>query len=117
MIVSNGIDIVSVNSLKNVSNYKKIFTSNELEYFESHKSIQTKAGVYAAKEAVLKSLGVALNVYSLLLIEVVHINYKPFLKFYGELNEYIKKEGLEFSLSISHDEDYAVASVICYKVN
>lgn len=86
-----------------------MFTSNELEYFASHKSIETKAGVFTAKEDLLKSLGVNLIVYSILDIEVLHNNGMPYFNFY-------KKERLKFSLSITHDEVYAVASVVCYTI-
>ena len=109
-MITNGIDIVRVESINKIKKLSSVFTSSELEYFASHKSIETKAGVFAAKEALLKSLGVNLSVYSILDIEVLHNNV------YGKLSEYIKKERLKFSLSITHDEVYAVASVVCYTI-
>ena len=114
-MISNGIDIIRVNRRERIKHLDKIFTLNELEYFKEHKALETKAGMYAAKEALLKSLGVSLNVYSFLDIEVIHNNYRPYFVFHNKLEEYIKKESLNFSLSISHDGEYAVASVICYK--
>lgn len=115
-MITNGIDIVRVESINKIKKLSSMFTSSELEYFASHKSIETKAGVFAAKEALLKSLGVNLSVYSILDIEVLHNNGMPYFNFYGKLSEYIKKERLKFSLSITHDEVYAVASVVCYTI-
>lgn len=112
-MISNGIDIIKTDRLSSIKHLDKIFTSNELEYFKEHKSLETKAGVYASKEALLKSLGISLNVYSLLDIEVVHSTNGPYFVFYNELDKYIKKESLKFSLSISHDGEYTIASVIC----
>lgn len=114
-MINNGIDIIKVNRIESIKYLDKLFTLNELEYFKEHKSLETKAGIYAAKEALLKSVGVSLNVYSFLDIEVLHIGYKPYFVFHNKLEEYIKKESLNFSLSISHDGEYAIASVICYK--
>ena len=57
-MITNGIDIVRVKSINKIKKLSSVFTSSELEYFASHKSIETKAGVFAAKEALLKSLGV-----------------------------------------------------------
>lgn len=115
-MITNGIDIVKVEDINKIKKLSSVFTSSELEYFVSHKSLETKAGVFAAKEALLKSLGVNLSVYSILDIEVLHNNGAPYFNFYGKLSEYIKKERLKFSLSITHNEDYAVASVVCYTI-
>ena len=114
--MSNGIDIVEINRFKDLINNKsfleKIFTQKELEYIKKRDfSLNTIAGLYASKEAFLKSVKKGINNYELKNIEILHDeNNAPYIL----LNEKIEKE-LKYkniSLSISHDKDYAVASVL-----
>ncbi len=117
--MTNGIDIVQISRFKdlieNENFMKKVFTTNELEYF---KKIDFKpesiAGVYAAKEALLKALKGTLSTIDFKDIEVAHENSGcPYFQFYNELKEKVKTRS--FSLSISHDGDYAIASVISFE--
>lgn len=118
-MISNGVDIIKIDRLKKViSNeklYNNIFTENEQKYFKLRSnSLETLAGMFAAKEAVLKSMHVGLEAYKLSDIEINHDNYVPYLTFYGEIKKEIEARNLNFTLSISHDGDYAIAFVISF---
>ena len=116
-MISIGTDLVKCERLKNIKLIDKIFTPKEIEYFKTHRSHETIAGMYAAKEALLKSLKCGLDSYSFLDIEVLH-NQKtpyPYFNFYGPLKKEIDKNEFQFDLSISHDGEYATAVVICYQ--
>lgn len=115
-----GVDLIKSERIKNIKHPEKIFTTNELTYLETHRSVDTKAGMYAAKEALLKTLKCGLEGYSFLEIEVLHNNPGtpyPYFNFYGKLKKEIEENHYKFDLSISHDGDYAIATVIRYKDN
>lgn len=100
-----GTDIIRISriekSLKNSRFIEYVFTQNEIEHC---KNAQSFAGVFAAKEAYFKALGTGINI-RLNAIEISHNeNGKPFIK------------GVEKSdVSISHDGDYAIASVVLWE--
>ncbi len=119
-MIQIGVDLVKTERMINLKHLDKIFTEHELAYLNNHRSIDTKAGMYAAKEALLKSLKCGLEGYSFLEIEVLHNDPGtpyPYFNFYGNLKKEIDKNQYKFDLSISHDGDYAIATVILYKSN
>lgn len=99
-----GTDIIRIHRVEracqNEHFRERVYTEAELEYC---KTPQSFAGLYAAKEAYLKALGVGIE-RRLNTIEIDHDELgKPFLK------------GVENSdLSISHDGDTAIATVILW---
>lgn len=102
-MISNGIDLVKVDRI-NDKLCNKVFNENELKYI--NESSITAAGMFAAKEALLKAIKKGIDSYSLKDIEISHDNKAPFFTFHGELdylNDY------DISVSISHDGEYAVA--------
>lgn len=110
-----GVDLVLIERFNNISKnfINKYFTTNEINYINSkNRNTETIAGIYAAKEAFLKSIGVAFNKYALKDIEILHDNGRP----YFNIKETIKKEidKNNFSLSISHEDKYVIAFVISY---
>jgi holo-[acyl-carrier protein] synthase len=121
MIYGHGIDIVSVdrikNSIGNNSRFKsKLFTSRETEYCESRKnSEQSFAGIFAVKEAFLKALGTGLSHdIKWLEMEVSHNPIgKPELNINEKANEQLYERKIkQIHISISHEKDYAIGSVI-----
>lgn len=101
---SIGTDIVKISrieeSIKSPSFLKKIFTESEKEYC---KKAENFAGIFAAKEAYFKALGTGIKM-PVTQIEVLHDDLgKPY--FNGIDN---------CDLSISHDGEYAVATVIIW---
>lgn len=119
MILLNGIDIVKISRFeKIVTNnklMKKLFSPSEITFFNSKKKpVQNAAASFAAKEAFSKALGTGIREFNLTDISVRHNSLgKPYFEFSETLKEIIKKMGYEsFELSISHEKEYAVASVI-----
>lgn len=107
-----GVDIVDINRFKNINNnfLVKTFTKDEIKYIESTgSSLSTIAGLYAAKEAFLKAIKKGLQYTELRNIEVYHIKGAPFIKCHFN-DDIISNKTI--SLSISHDGDYALASVL-----
>ncbi len=99
-----GTDIVKISriekSIERASFLKDVFTEKEAEYC---KTSQSFAGIFAAKEAYFKALGTGINT-RLKNLEVLHNESgKPY--FNGIDN---------CDLAISHDGDYAVATVILW---
>ncbi len=117
MKISTGIDIIDINRIKekfskNEDFKKRIFTEYELEQVEGIEIEYTVlAGKWAAKEAFSKALGTGigseLDWKDLSILN--DISGKPEIKISEKLAKkyYIK----EISLSISHEKNYAIASV------
>lgn len=102
-----GCDIVKVaritKLLENKSVYEKIFQKSELARFES----QHLAGIFAGKESVLKALGIESHRW--LDIEIINEkNGKPIVKLANSLHD---ENIVSMDISISHEDDYAIAFV------
>ena len=108
-----GIDMIEISRIssaieKNPQFLNKVFSEEEISYsFQKQKAAESLAGFFAAKEAYLKYTGEGIKKSVLPLISVGHTDDgQPFLSAYG------KK--LDVSLSISHNNETAVA-VVCGK--
>jgi holo-[acyl-carrier protein] synthase len=122
MIYGTGIDIVDISRFDrflergNQPLLNRLFTPGERGYCSGRKnSAQHYALRFAAKEAFLKALGTGLRGgLSWQDIEVVHDgNGKPELRFTGIAERYVAENYVSRSfLSLSHDGNCAVASVI-----
>lgn len=109
-----GCDIVDINRFKKIVEHDKkvalrnLFSDHELNSTDSVKSL---AGIFAAKEAVIKAL--ELNAGSWKLIEIIkQSNGKPVIK----LLDFFDKNIISHDVSISHDGDYAFATT-CFLLN
>jgi len=96
-----GIDIIEIEriekAMKTHAFLKKVYSENERQWLAG-KAAQSWAGVFAAKEALVKAGGGVLSDY-----EIGHeVSGKPIVK---------SAKG-EFSISISHCEKYATAIAI-----
>ncbi len=124
MRILQGVDIVQVSKMERVllahpGLASEIFTEGERDYcFKKSKPHQHLAGRFAAKEACLKALGLGLSGEgidgALQEIEVVAgISGKPALRVRGRVESTgRRKKVYQYTVSISHSGDYAVASVI-----
>lgn len=112
-----GVDIVEVKRFADMQNQtgflKKYFAQSEIDYIiKKGNRTQTIAGLYAAKEAVLKALGIGIGAgIRLNELCVLHDSAgKPFVEVNAQLNYYLNlKNCNSVAISISHDGGYAVA--------
>lgn len=96
-----GVDLVDIDKFSSKSNIRKIFTENEISHAESKvNTSESLAGIFAAKEAVIKAFG--FNLYYILRkkIEIVYEKSKPIA--------YINGQKSMADVSISHDGSYAI---------
>lgn len=106
-----GIDIIEISRIKkavekNGKFLTKVFSENEIEYFEKNGGrFEVLAGFYAAKEAFVKCRKTGIRGTKLSQISIEHQNQgAPFIVFNGITQQ--------MDVSISHDKTHAVA-VVC----
>lgn len=116
--MKTGTDIVYIPRMEKIFNnertFKKIFTDTEIARFKSIKNtLESMAGTFATKEALIKALQLGIDQVNLLDIEVIHDEKGvPSIVLHNELINTLKDSKITFS--ISHDKDYAIANVIIY---
>ena len=117
-----GIDIVLISRLSdkvgNSGFYDKLLNTVEKNYILTQKSanktgeLKSLAGFFAAKEAILKALGVGItNGYGFLDVIIDHDLFgAPVVMLSEKLEKLLKtKKKTRVDISISHDGDYATA--------
>ena len=109
-----GTDIVRVKRFENKPFfhnqrfYKKIFLDSEIKYCLNHNDYAIHfSGKFAVKESVKKSISKNVNFLD---IETYHIDSKPNVKLKNNQN-------YNFLVSISHEKEFAVATVISENFN
>jgi holo-[acyl-carrier protein] synthase len=117
-----GIDIVEIKRLSRVSKkwgdgfLNKVYTDRELSYARSKRfPYQHLAARFAAKEAIFKALGeVEKDFVGWRNVEILNDAYgKPVVHWHGAAEEARKKRKLKnVVVSLSHTENYAVASAM-----
>lgn len=116
MIIGSGIDIVEVRRIREVVNrwgdkfLNRVFTDRELDYCNLKGSFkfQSLAARFAAKEAIVKALGRK----DLALKDIEVLNDGDGKPTVGKRS----KNGMsQILLSISHTDEYAVASALVVK--
>jgi len=121
LIIGCGIDLVSIKRIENIvrrwgDNFIcRIFTPLEQEYCEKKgNKYQSYAGKFAAKEALLKALGLGLRGVNWKEIEVINDNLgQPIIKTSGRLKGITSNKKVDkYFLTISHTKEYALAEVI-----
>ena len=122
MIIGCGIDLVKIERIEKIikkwgDNFtSRIFTLLEREYCEKKKGnkYQSYAGRFAAKEALLKSLGLGLRGVNWKEIEIENNELgQPIIETSGKLKNIASVKGVsKCFITISHTKDYAIAQVI-----
>ena len=113
-----GIDILEVERINKIkaSHLSQIFTENEINYANLTSSKEQRlAGIFCAKEAFLKALGIGVrNGIDLTEIEICHNdNGSPIYKVSLKVEDVLKSLNIvEFELSISHTDNLATAICI-----
>jgi len=114
MIKGIGIDIIEIDRIKDaISTHgdkflSRIFTAKEISYCSIRKKLKFPelAVRFAAKEAYSKAIGTGIKGIRFKEIEVVNNkNGKPHIALSGKVDSKVH-------LSLSHSENYAVASVV-----
>lgn len=111
-----GTDIVKISRFERLAKKTpaRVFTQNEIGYISArNNSVQTVAGIFAAKEAVLKCLKAGLTL-PLCDVEILHRESgSPYIVLSGKVAVRAKELGVtDMDISISHDGDYATAFAI-----
>jgi holo-[acyl-carrier protein] synthase len=122
LIIGCGIDLVKIERIEKIIKRwgdnlaSRMFTPLEREHCKKRKSnkYQSYAGKFAAKEALLKALGLGLRGVNWTEIEISNNELgQPIIKTSGKLNIIASKKGVsKYFLTISHTKDYAIAEVI-----
>ncbi len=121
MMLINGIDIIEIKRIEKVAKkYKlrflnRIYTAHEIEYC-NYRAPQL-ATRFAAKEAVMKALGTGIRGVRWKDIEVLSKRgYAPRINLKNSALAIAKKQNINnLSVSLSHSEEYAIASIIGIK--
>lgn len=116
-MLRTGVDLIEIERLERViERYgerftRRVFTSQELS---EAKSMASLAGRFAAKEAVSKALGTGIGAVTWLEIEVTRgLQREPVLSLHGAAADLAHQLGLQqWSVSLSHSENYAIALVV-----
>jgi holo-[acyl-carrier protein] synthase len=118
LIIGIGVDIVEIKRFARHVNprfFSRVFTEYEQAYIKN-KPAQTMAGLFAAKEAVVKALGTGFSGFWPKEIEIRHTQQgKPCVKISEKV--IAPKGQINFSVSISHADEYAVAMVVIERSN
>ena len=122
MILSTGIDIVEIATIKRIFNkcpvkfMNRVFVKSEIDYCENRfNKYQHYAARFAVKEAVMKALGCGwISSVQFKMIEVINFaTGQPNVQLHGSAWDLFKNQGFKnISVSISHSESYAIAYVI-----
>ena len=117
-MISIGTDIIKVSRIKALIDQKKekflhkIFTEEEILYCDSYSDSEIHfSGKYAAKEAVKKALlsNDLIDKISLKDIQILNKNNKVPYVLIKDMME------LNYNVSVSHEEEYAIAFVVIEK--
>lgn len=116
MIRALGVDIEQISRLKksmeNPRFLEKCFTRAEREYILTKaNAAQSAAGIFCAKEAFIKAMGVGIGYFSLHDMEIGHEKSgKPYMRLYGRAKEMTGEA--DVLVSIAHTGDLATAQVL-----
>lgn len=124
MIYGIGNDIIEIERIEKAiskENFiEKLCTRKEIENLEKKGNrAESYAGIFSAKEALAKAIGLGVRGYSLTDMEVLNDEFgKPYILVSQKLDEIIKKRFGEYriELSISHSKQFATAVAILFAV-
>lgn len=123
MIYGIGNDIIEIERIKKAllreGFIKKLCTEKEIENLQRRGNREESyAGIFSAKEAIAKAIGIGVRTYSLTDMEILNDDLgKPYVLISEKLDKIIKERfGIyNIELSISHSKEYATAVAIIFK--
>lgn len=113
-----GIDLVHIPTFARLQKESPDFDTRVFVDSEWSPKIASMAGIYAAKEATIKSLsrsGIKPDFREIIVDK--HSSGFPFVQIKRSRTDKMMKEKFVFCTSISHHSDYAIAIVLCFKAN
>jgi len=118
--IAVGVDIIEIDRIEQATItlreafLKRVYTQAELELSDNQPP--SLAVRFAAKEAVMKALGTGVRGVGWRDIEILDNDRgAPFIQLHGKARDKAKEIGLsQFSVSLSHSKQYAVAMVVGY---
>lgn len=120
-MIGTGVDIIEIDRIKRMverhKNLDRIYTNQELTYIMGKgNSVETYAGIFAAKEAVVKALGTGFRGIEWTEIEIDHdAAGKPIVITHGKAASHVAEHGIRgISVSISHDRIQAIAFAVAW---
>ncbi|MDR2649533.1 MAG: holo-ACP synthase [Clostridiales bacterium] len=116
MIIGIGTDICEVariiNGMRNPRFRSKIFTEREAAYC-ADKPHETAAGLFAAKEAAVKAMGVGFRGFWPCDVEIARDDLgKPSVCPHGVFKDICRSKQVNIHISISHTKDIAIAFAV-----
>ncbi|WP_294522137.1 holo-ACP synthase [uncultured Anaerovibrio sp.] len=120
MIIGIGVDIIELDRVRKAVEreafIQKVYTAAEIDYCQSRgrSSVQSFAGRFAAKEAILKAFGTGLRNGSMQDIEIVNDELGcPKVHLSGWFEGFAREKSVKkIWVSISHSKDSAVAQCV-----
>ena len=118
MRITSGIDLVEIDRFRQLKPeiltrfYQRVFTPAEITYIGQR--FEAAAGIFSAKEAVVKALGCGIGPVSWQDVEIRHNEEgTPQVQLHGSALQLAKRMGVQqWSLSISHTREYANAMAV-----
>lgn len=114
-----GTDIIEISrikkSLESDRFLKRIFTDNEIEYFESRgMKRESVAATFSAKEAISKAVGTGIRGFNFNDIEVLRDEKgRPYVIAHRKFKKLCSDNNIcEIKVSLSHCREYAVANAM-----
>ena len=116
-IIGIGVDIIEISRFERMAHQEdngvasRLFTSYELSEAPFVKKAQYFASRFAAKEAVMKALGMGMSNIGFEEIEISKDDFgRPHVTLYGNANKrYCELGGKNILISISHSRELAIA--------
>ena len=120
MIIGIGVDIIELDRVRKAVEreafIQRVYTAAEIDYCQSRgrSSVQSFAGRFAAKEAILKAFGTGLRNGSMQDIEIVNDELGcPKVHLSGWFEGFAREKSVKkIWVSISHSKDSAVAQCV-----
>ncbi len=118
MEIATGIDLVEIDRFRQLKPeilerfYKRVYTPSELEYIAD--LFERAAGLFAAKEAVVKAMGCGIGPVSWQEVEITHSKEKqPNVRLHNNAAEIARGMSIkQWSISISHTKKHATAVAV-----
>ncbi len=116
-----GIDMIEISRIRDCLKIprfmQRVYSSEEIEELRKKNfAPQSAAAAFAAKEAFSKAIGTGVRGFSLNEVSLLHDDLgAPFLRLTGRAEEISAKLGYEYSVSVTHTQEYAATVVAAYK--